>query len=83
MSSWKILDDYVRKSDGQNSVPMNIVIKLSSADGKPAIKISDNAGKNTGDTGMVADVKRRLGYEEHEWSEGDERARWGAAEAKA
>lgn len=70
-------NDYTRKSTGQKSVPMNIVIKLASAEGKPAIKISDNIGKNTGDASTVAEVKKRLGYTEHEWAGGDESTRWG------
>lgn len=70
-------NDYTRKSTGQKSVPMNIVIKLASAGGNPSIKISDNIGKNTGDAATVADVKKRLGYTEHEWADGDEATRWG------
>jgi nicotinate phosphoribosyltransferase len=70
-------DDFKRKSDGQKSVPLNIVIKIASANGRPAVKLSDNLGKNTGDKSMVQAVKRRLGYIEHEWEEGDERSRWG------
>ncbi len=71
-----ISDDFLQKSDGKKSAPLNIVIKISSAGGRPAVKLSDNMGKNTGDTKTVAEVKRRLGYVEHEWRNGDETRRW-------
>lgn len=71
------LDDFRRKSDGQKSVPLNIVIKIATAGGRPAVKLSDNLGKNTGDKTTVQDVKKRLGYIEHAWEKGDETARWG------
>ncbi|KAK4945307.1 nicotinate phosphoribosyltransferase [Elasticomyces elasticus] len=70
-------NDFSLKSDPQvKSKPLNIVVKLSKAGGRPAVKISDNIGKNTGDTATVQDVKRRLGYIEHEWKGGDEAKRW-------
>ncbi|KIW30546.1 nicotinate phosphoribosyltransferase [Cladophialophora immunda] len=70
-------NDYKHKSNPETkSKPMNIVIKLSKAGGRPAIKLSDNIGKNTGDEETVIDVKRRLGYTEKEWRGGDESKRW-------
>lgn len=39
---------------------MNIVIKLASANGQPAIKISDEVGKNTGDRDLVSRVQAVL-----------------------
>ncbi len=69
-------NDFTRISNGEKSAPLNIVMKLSSADGKPAVKISDNIGKNTGDSEILAQIKRKLGYEEKSWDEGDEKGRW-------
>lgn len=80
------VDDFTSATPPHHtSTPMNIVIKLSSANGNPAVKISDNIGKNTGDKETVDRVKQELGYTEKRWVEedgegkdlGDERFRWG------
>ncbi|KAK4900381.1 nicotinate phosphoribosyltransferase [Elasticomyces elasticus] len=70
-------NDFVHKSDGvKKSVPMNIVIKLSEAQGRPAIKLSDDRGKNTGAGELVRRVKEEVRYEEKTWVGGDEAHRW-------
>ena len=72
-----LTNDFVHLSKRGKSTPLNIVIKLSSASGRPAIKISDNVGKNTGDAETVHKVKETLGYVEKQWAAGNEKARWG------
>ncbi|KAF2109605.1 nicotinate phosphoribosyltransferase [Lophiotrema nucula] len=76
-----LTNDFVQQSTGKKSVPLNIVIKIASASGRHAVKISDNIGKNTGDRATVEDVKQRLGYREKTWAGGDEKTRWGTADA--
>ena len=72
-------NDFVR-SNGHRSTPLNIVLKLTSADGKPAIKISDSIGKNSGHKGTIARVKKDIGYTESAWAGSNESTRWGPDE---
>ena len=69
-------NDFWHLSKNEKSVPLNIVIKLSEAKGKSAVKLSDNKGKNTGDDELVKRVKEVVGYAEKDWKEGDEAHRW-------
>src|SRR5271167_1621368 len=54
-------DDYLKKRAAEKSKPMNIVIKIRSADGQPCVKISDDLSKNTGLEDQVRLVKEQLG----------------------
>ncbi|KAF7525334.1 hypothetical protein G7054_g11125 [Neopestalotiopsis clavispora] len=51
-----LTNDFIGLKTGNRSVPLNIVIKLSSASGSPAVKISDTVGKTTGDRAKIAEV---------------------------
>lgn len=42
--------------------PLNIVIKLTSIDGRHVIKLSDNIGKHTGDQQTIDIVKKMINY---------------------
>lgn len=75
-----LTNDFVHRSapkKGAKSIPLNIVVKIASVNGKPAVKISDNIGKNTGDEQEIRRVKEELGYQEKQWEGGDEMRRWG------
>ncbi|KAF2771088.1 nicotinate phosphoribosyltransferase [Teratosphaeria nubilosa] len=70
-------NDFRVKSDPERkSVPLNIVVKLSEAKGRPAVKLSDDVGKNMGEGGSVRRIKEEVGYEEKRWVGGDEAHRW-------
>ncbi|KAG6856299.1 hypothetical protein H0H87_005712 [Tephrocybe sp. NHM501043] len=55
-----LTNDFTTASSGgkEKSKALNMVIKLSSVDGKPCVKISDDLTKNTGDQATVEHVKR-------------------------
>lgn len=70
-------NDFEHASEaGKKSVPLNIVIKLSEASGRPAVKLSDDKGKNMGGDELVKRIKEEVGYEEKVWVGGDEAHRW-------
>lgn len=69
-------NDYKSLTKNEKSVPLNIVIKISKANGKYAIKLSDDKGKNMGNDELMRSVKEQVGYEEKSWVGGDEAHRW-------
>ncbi|KAI7198595.1 hypothetical protein D0869_01230 [Hortaea werneckii] len=70
-------NDFLRASRPvEKSLPLNIVIKLSEAAGRPAVKLSDDVGKNTGQDELVRRIKGEVGYEDRSWRGGDEAHRW-------
>jgi len=52
-----LTNDFNSLSNGEKSKPLNIVIKLSSVNSKPCIKLSDDLTKTTGDKETVDLVK--------------------------
>lgn len=68
-------NDFTHVKQGDKSVPLNIVIKLSEAKGVPAVKLSDDKGKNMGPEDLVRKVKGEIGYTDKSWA--DEAHRWG------
>ncbi|KAF4596449.1 nicotinate phosphoribosyltransferase [Pleurotus pulmonarius] len=54
-------NDFRAASTGEKSKALNMVIKLSSVNDKPCVKISDDLTKNTGDPATVAYVKELFG----------------------
>lgn len=69
-------NDFIHLGTREKSVPLNIVIKLSNAKGVPAVKLSDDKGKNMGPEDMVRKVKGEVGYTDKSWVGGDEAHRW-------
>lgn len=51
-------------NDFENITPLNIVIKLFEIDGNNVIKLSDVAGKHTGDKNTIELVKQMINYKE-------------------
>ncbi|KAF1827878.1 nicotinate phosphoribosyltransferase [Dissoconium aciculare CBS 342.82] len=64
------------QADGEKSSPLNIVIKLREVEGRSAVKLSDDIGKNMGDEDAVFRYKSAVGYRDHSWEGADERNRW-------
>ncbi|RKF72229.1 Nicotinate phosphoribosyltransferase [Golovinomyces cichoracearum] len=69
-------NDFIDTKTGGKSAPLNIVMKLDTAAGRSAIKLSDNSAKNMGDPVVVNRVKKLLGYTETDWKLSDENQRW-------
>lgn len=69
-------NDFWHLNKNEKSVPMNIVIKLSKAAGRFAIKLSDDKGKNMGNDELMRSVKEQVGYAEKSWADGNEAHRW-------
>jgi len=48
----------------QRSEPMNMVIKMNHCNDTPVIKLSDDVLKNSGDSGLVREIKAKLGLKD-------------------
>lgn len=53
-----LTNDFRIASTGEKSKALNIVIKLSSVNDKPCVKLSDDLSKTTGDKGTIEHIKR-------------------------
>ncbi|EPQ59135.1 nicotinate phosphoribosyltransferase, partial [Gloeophyllum trabeum ATCC 11539] len=62
IGTW-LTNDFKKASSGgkEQSLALNMVIKLSEVDGKPCVKISDEIMKNTGDPNEVKQAKLTFG----------------------
>ncbi|KAL9714330.1 nicotinate phosphoribosyltransferase [Leucoagaricus gongylophorus] len=60
-----LTNDFCTLSSGsiEKNKPLNIVIKLSSVNGLPCVKISDDLTKNTGDKDIVDRIKQDFGLD--------------------
>ncbi|KAF8606492.1 nicotinate phosphoribosyltransferase [Ceratobasidium sp. AG-I] len=56
-----LMNDYKRLDNGERSMPLVMVVKPSSIEGRPCIKISDETSKNTGDPVVLERVKHTFG----------------------
>jgi nicotinate phosphoribosyltransferase len=65
-----------QEEEGEKSKPLNIVIKLYEVEGRAAVKLSDDIGKNMGDESAVRRYKEAVGYHDHSWDGADEKNRW-------
>lgn len=68
-----------RRLGGAKSAPLNIVMKMTEANGRPVVKLSDHRGKHTGDKTLIEKVKRLVKYQDGDWEDGDESRRWTAS----
>ncbi len=71
-----LTNNFTAKSNGQRSPPLNVVMKLKSANGNAAVKLSDVVGKHSGDRDVIQKVKKEVRYQDIEWTDGDESKRW-------